>query len=190
MKTTKPFIRTALFVALMIVGAMINVTIIPDIPFTLQTMFALMAGLVLGKKFGTLSQIVYLALGLIGLPVFAQFQGGFGAVLRPTFGFLLGFILGAFLCALLYEKLPIKNNYLKAFLSALVGMIAIYALGISYFYFLINYFIGKDMSFFAIIIMMIPFMIPDGIKLTAAAFMGVILRKRMQDHHLMDMEKE
>ena len=116
----------------MVVGAwMPPVMVILGIPFTLQVLFSLMAGIVIGKNRGALSQIIYLLIGLIGLPVFAQFKGGLGAVVSPTFGFLLGFILGAFLSGLLYQKLKIANDFLRALVSTLCGTVAIYAAGIA-----------------------------------------------------------
>ena len=95
--TTREITFTGLFAALIAVGAFIKI----DIPlplytmhFTLQWLFVLLAGFILGKKLGALSVITYIIVGLAGVPVFAA-GGGIGYVLRPGFGFLLGFILAA-----------------------------------------------------------------------------------------------
>src|SRR5699024_7172906 len=66
------------------------------VPITLQTFFAVLAGLVLGSRVGAFSMFVYMMLGLVGAPVFAQFKGGMGMLLSPTFGFILSFILIAY----------------------------------------------------------------------------------------------
>lgn len=190
MKTAKPLVQVALFVALMVVGAWINVTVIPDIPFTLQTFFALLAGLVLGRRAGALSQVIYLALGLAGLPVFAQFRGGIQSFLSPTFGFLLGFILGAFLCGWIAARTRFLGELKSALLGALGGMAAIYLSGIAYFYILSNEILHTNLSIFAIIMMMAPFLIPDALKMGAAAVIGTMIRKRLKDHGLMADEKE
>ena len=83
-----------LFVALVVIGAYIKI-MIPIGPFavtfSLQFLFSLMAGLLMGPKKGGIALAVYLILGLIGLPVFAH-GGGLGYILRPTFGFLIGFL--------------------------------------------------------------------------------------------------
>lgn len=95
------------FAALIAVGAFIKI----DIPlpmytmhFTLQWFFVLMAGFLLGAKLASLSVIVYLCIGLVGVPVFAA-GGGPTYILRPGFGFLLGFVLAAFLIGAITEKL-------------------------------------------------------------------------------------
>ncbi len=87
---TKMLLLTALFAALTAVGAFLKIPI-PPVAITLQTLFMVLAGLLLGAKYGALSQLVYVALGLVGLPIFTQ-GGGFSYVLMPSFGFLLGLI--------------------------------------------------------------------------------------------------
>ena len=96
-----------MFTALIVVGAFIKI----DIPlplytmhFTLQWLFVMMAALLLGSKLGALRVIVYLFIGLIGVPVFAA-GGGIGYVFRPGFGFLLGFALSAFIMGLICERI-------------------------------------------------------------------------------------
>ena len=81
-------ILCSLFAALCAIGAFIKVPL-AWLPITLQTFFSTLAGLLLGKKWGTVSVVVYLLLGLIGLPIFTQ-GGGIGYVTKPTLGFLLG----------------------------------------------------------------------------------------------------
>ncbi len=85
--TVKPVILAGLLTALTAIGAFLKIPFYP-VPFTLQTLFTGLAGLVLLPRWAVLSQIVYLLIGLIGLPVFAN-GGGPGYVLQPTFGYLL-----------------------------------------------------------------------------------------------------
>ena len=87
---TYKMILVALFAALIAVGAFIRIPV-PLVPFTMQTFFVVLAGMLLGKKLGAASALVYLAIGLIGIPVFTQ-GGGIGYVLKPSFGYLIGFI--------------------------------------------------------------------------------------------------
>src|SRR5699024_4416059 len=98
----------SLFVALTAIGA--NITrIIPGlsvggVPITFQTSFAVLAGLVLGSKLGAFSMFVYMMLGLVGAPVFAQFKGGPMTIVSPTFGFILSFILIAYIAGKIIER--------------------------------------------------------------------------------------
>src|SRR5690625_2503916 len=90
----------AMFVALTAIGA--NLTsiapflVIGGVPITLQTFFAVMAGLVLGSRLGAFSMFVYMMLGLVGAPVFAQFKGGTAVLFSPTISFILFFIIVAY----------------------------------------------------------------------------------------------
>ncbi len=89
----RKMVLSSLFAALIAVCAWISIPI-PPVAFTLQTFGVLMALGVLGGKWGTVSILLYLALGIVGLPVFAGFRGGAGALLDATGGFLWGFLLG------------------------------------------------------------------------------------------------
>jgi len=92
-----------MFSALIAVGAFIRIPV-PVVEFiTLQTLFVNLAGLILGKKYGAVSVAVYIAAGLAGAPVFAA-GGGPGYIVRPTFGYILGFLAGAFIAGLIREK--------------------------------------------------------------------------------------
>ncbi len=134
----KPFIRgkirrmalTALCAALIAVGAFIRVPL-PGIPFTLQTFFVTLAGLLLGGELGACSALLYIAVGLIGIPVFAG-GGGIGYVLQPSFGYLIGFALGAFLTGKIAhaEKQPsVRRLYAAAF----AGLGVVYLCGMAYY---------------------------------------------------------
>ena len=108
-RKTLMLVLTALFAALTAVGAFFK------IPFalaaiSLQFLFTAMAGILLGAGYGALSQLVYVLIGLVGVPIFAL-GGGFSYVLQPTFGFLLGLIPSAFVIGKLAKRL-IANAYL------------------------------------------------------------------------------
>lgn len=126
----------SLFVVLIAIGANIT-TIAPflvvgGVPITLQTFFAILAGLILGARLGTISTTVYMVGGLIGLPFFAQFKGGIAALFFPTFGFILSFILVAFVCGKMVEKKKTVTPYIVA---ALVGTAINYIVGTNWMYF-------------------------------------------------------
>lgn len=134
------------------------------IPFTqvelsFQTVFVIMAGLVLGGADGALAVLVYLVMGLIGLPVFTQ-GGGVAYVVKPSFGYLLGFPLGALVSGSICSRLKHKSSG-KVFLCALVGMIPIYILGITYQVLILYYYTG---SAFAVAIGGVPAVLVLAVK--------------------------
>lgn len=112
--------------ALTAVGAQLRIPL-PYVPITLQAACACLAGLLLGPLRGAASQGVYLAAGLIGFPVFAG-GGGLHYVLEPTFGYLLGFVAGAWVCGRLAGRAP---SLRRALLAVWGGLLAIYAVGIA-----------------------------------------------------------
>jgi biotin transport system substrate-specific component len=125
----------AMFVALTAIGANIT-TIAPflvvgGVPITLQTFFAVLAGLVLGSRLGAFTMFVYMMLGLVGAPVFAQFKGGAGMLLAPTFGFIISFILVAYVAGKIREMNSSIPSYIAA---ALVAMAINYVFGTNWMY--------------------------------------------------------
>lgn len=124
-----------LFVALTAIGA--NITsiapffVIGGVPITLQTFFAILAGLVLGSRLGAFTMFVYMCLGLTGAPVFAQFKGGAALILSPTFGFIVSFILVAYVVGKIIEKKQTVSRYVVA---ALIGMTINYLFGTNWMY--------------------------------------------------------
>lgn len=147
--TIKQMILTALFAALTAVGAFISLPIGP-VPISLQTLFTILSGMILGSKLGSLSQIVYMILGLIGLPIFTGGVGGLQALSKPSFGYVLGFILAAYIVGKICEK-DFNSNILKYSLAAILGTLAIYVIGVPYLYFILTKFLGKAMSFYSVL---------------------------------------
>ena len=130
-----------MFTALSIVGAFLRIDIQP-VPVTFQLFFCVCAGLFLGSKYGALSQILYALIGLIGLPVFSgSIPGGFGVLLSPTFGYILGFPFAAFLCGWMREKWEKQRPDLPIWALLLCSLSALavdYIFGIGYLYFIFN----------------------------------------------------
>ena len=157
MKRTQFLVMCALFTALIIVGAFIKIPI-PVVPFTLQVLFTTLAGALLGSKGGAISTACYAFLGLIGIPVFTQ-GGGFGYVLQPSFGYILGFIAGAFVTGLIVERA--KNlTFARSLIANFAGLIIVYAMGMVYYYLICKYAllapIGLWNLFFYCFLMVVP----------------------------------
>lgn len=134
-----------MFVALMAVGAFIKI-MIPigpwSVTFSLQFFFALLAGFILGSKLGLLSVIAYLILGLCGIPIFAH-GGGPAYLLKPTFGFLIGFAAAAFITGMIREKIR-KSTYPMYLLAAFCGEMAYYLCGLVYYFIMFNFLVNTD----------------------------------------------
>jgi len=176
-KKTTDTVLISLFTALTVVGAFIKIPI-PHVPLTLQTLMVMLAGLILGSRRGALSQVLYLILGLLGLPVFAQ-GGGPAYILQPSFGFLLGFIAGAYVIGKIVEGE--KNlSLFRTVMALILGQVAIYLLGISYLYLNLNFILHKPISLLAAVKIGVLVFIPGDILKTAVAALVVApLRQRL-----------
>lgn len=155
----RDLILISMFAALTAIGAFIKIPL-PIVPFTLQYFFCAIGAILLGSKLGALSQILYVFVGLIGIPIFTQ-GGGPQYILQPTFGYLLGFILASFIIGKITENIK-KLTLLKIFFSCLCGLAIIYIFGVSYMYIIYNFYLGNTMSvFLAIKIGVIAFLPSD-----------------------------
>ncbi len=140
MKKTRAMILAALFAALTAVGAFIKIPT-PISSFTLQIFFTSMAGVLLGKKWGAASQIAYVLLGLVGLPIFTS-GGGLGTLLTPTAGFLLGMIPMAWLIGFLVEKRG--AGFWNICLACLAGLVVLYVIGLPYMHLILTVYLQKE----------------------------------------------
>ncbi|MEG0438896.1 MAG: biotin transporter BioY [Solibacillus sp.] len=140
---TLSLVMVAMFAALTAIGAFIKVPL-PVVPFTLQIVFVFLAGCLLGSRNGLLSQLVYIGIGLVGLPVFTQ-GGGITYVMQPTFGFLIGFALAAFVIGWLLEKVDIPTKKHFMFANS-VGLLLIYAIAVPYLYVSLNFWLDVQTS--------------------------------------------
>jgi len=172
--------QIGLFAALTAVGAFISIPIGPA-PITLQSLFVLLSGIILGSKKAMLSQVVYILLGLIGLPIFAGFSGGFQSVLKPSFGFLIGFIIAAYCIGKIIEK---KSCTIKSMsIAVLIGSLIIYAIGLPYMYFILNFLLDKSLNITQIMKMGMLLFIPgDTLKAFIAVFVGSKLQGKLEKY--------
>ena len=135
---------SALFCTLICVGSFIRIPIPNMMPMTLQTFFVLLTALVLPFKASILAIVTYIALGLIGLPIFSG-GGGLGYVLMPNFGFIIGFFIATVTIGVLVQKL--KNRKLWHYIIvSLLGIIVIFISGILYFALITNVYNNNSYS--------------------------------------------
>lgn len=175
MKNSKvrDLVLCSLFVALIIVGTFIRIPI-PVLPFTLQLLFTMLAGLLLGPKLGATSVIIYIILGLIGIPVFTE-GGGIGYIFKPTFGYIVGFAVGAYATGKIANKE--KNPSMKRLLIAnFIGLFIVYAFGMIYYYVISNFYLASPIGVKAIILYCFVLAVPGDIFL---CFLGAMLGKRL-----------
>lgn len=171
---------SGLFAALIAVGAFIQVKIplpLYEMHFTLQWFFVICSALLLGVKGATLSVGVYLFIGLIGVPVFAA-GGGIAYVLRPGFGFLLGFFVSAFVMGIIMSKANGKFMYML--LTSLAGMVIYYTVGAIYFYMVKNIYVGEVVAWKVIIVeYCLITVIPDAILCVLASVLCFKLKPKL-----------
>lgn len=170
MKRLKPIEITvgALFVCLMAIGANITVWFpflaIPiggaTVPLSLQTFFAILAGLMLGKRLGSFAMITYILVGIVGVPVFAGMKAGPMQLVTPTGGFIISFIFIALLSGWMVERQnkPTIPTYV---LASFLGLSANYIIGVSLMYLSMNTWLELEISYVTAWAGMIPFLIKD-----------------------------
>ena len=117
-------ILCSLFTALIAVGAFIKIPV-PVVPFTLQFLFTTLAGLLLGSKKGAISVVAYMVLGLVGLPIFSE-GGVFWYVMKPSFGYIIGFCIGTYVTGLIAERMK-EKTVPRYMLANFIGLLIVYA---------------------------------------------------------------
>lgn len=185
-KNSKQLILCGLFAALTAVCSMISIPLpFTPIPINLATLSVALAGGLLGSKYGALSQLIYVLIGAIGLPVFHSFTGGFGIILGPTGGYIWGYILGAWIMGLVIEKTTKTRSqkklkerkgglfqYLSSAIAIILGYFACYLLGTIWFMVITN-----STLLPALMACVIPFLAGDALKVIAATLLIEKLRK-------------
>jgi biotin transport system substrate-specific component len=178
---TKEMILVALFAALTAVGAFIKIPIGPA-PITLQFFFTALSGILLGPYLGSLSQLIYVVLGLCGLPVFTA-GGGPSYIFNPTFGYLIGFIIVPFVIGKIAEKSK-RPSMLRYFLSCILGVLIIYAIGVPYMFMIFKFVTHTNITFLkTLVIGCIVFLPGDTIKCIIAAYLGVRIAPMITAHN-------
>lgn len=168
---TREVVLCGLFIALITAGTFIRIPVGTDV-YTLQFLFTLLAGLVLGARLGAIAVGAYVLLGLIGVPVFAS-GGGPAYILQPTFGYLLAFILQARLNGF-YARRSAVVSYDRLLIANLLGMGIVYVIGIGWFYLISNFVIAAPIPLWtAILYCGVLQAIPDFLLCLAAAVIGL-----------------
>ncbi len=175
MSKTQRMMRIALFTTLTAVGAYVVFPLpFTPVPFSLQLLFTLLSGMVLGPRDGALSQIVYLALGILGVPVFAGGNAGVGVLVGPTGGYLVGFVLASYVVGYLgqyFSKQP-YSSILRGILMGGVALSIVHGLGAWWLSCVLQMAFGK-----ALALGCMPYIIPDVIKYVGALLVAEALER-------------
>ena len=169
---TQNIVICGLFAAITAVLAQISIPLpFTTVPLTMQIFAVALTGLLLGSKRGFVAILIYVLLGAIGLPVFAQMSGGLGVLLGPTGGFLLGCPFMAFVIGYISER---TSSKLYILLSMVLGLVVVYITGTIMYSVVTNSTI-KDSIMYCVV----PFVVVDLIKLFLATSVGVLVSKRV-----------
>jgi len=163
---------SAIMLALLIICSKITIPL-GVISLTLQTFIVILLSLVLNTRYSLLVFITYIILGLLGLPVFSG-GGGFAYVLKPSFGFIIGFLAQSILTS---RVTPKSNRYIK-YIYSMIGLFIIYLCGAIYMYFIMNYYMDLDKNIFYILsVGVTPFIIKD----MASVILSCFIYSRIKD---------
>lgn len=169
-------ILTALFTAVTAVLAGLSITIpITPVPISLATFGVLLAGGILGAKYGSLSMFIYVLLGAVGMPIFSGYTGGFSALAGPTGGYIIGYIACAFIIGFLtdyaYNKSSAHSLIFAVFIGGILGTAACYTFGTAYFMFQ-----TKNSLIASLGMCVVPFLIGDSLKIVLSSILILKLK--------------
>lgn len=168
---TRDLVVCSLFAAMTAVLSQISIPLPNGIPLTLQLLAVFLCGVILGAKKGFISTLVYVALGAIGLPVFAGFTGGFQYIVGYSGGFIISFPLVAFIIGFVSEK---TDNMVLILLSTILGLIVSYTIGTLVFSLVTNTSISASLA-----ACVIPFIFTDLLKCFVATVIGLKLKENI-----------
>ena len=173
--TARKLVYVALFAALTAAAAFLRLPL-GMVSVTAQFLVTAMAGALLGGKWGAVSQGVYVALGLLGLPIFTM-GGGIGYVLQPTFGFLLALIPAAWVIGHVAGVQATPRRMVEA---CLAGLVLLYAVGLPYMALILNGYLRQNLPFSRLMMVgCVPFLPFDAVKVVLAAIVCPAVQRRL-----------
>lgn len=177
-------VRSMVFIAIMsavlCVAAPFSIPVPSTVPLSLATLAIYLIGTLLGRNKGTVAVVLYILIGMVGLPVFSGFMGGFAKVAGVTGGYIIGYIPCVFLTGLFTE---ISGGKLRGMVAGMIfGTLALYTIGTIWF----MLFTGSELSA-ALAGCVMPFLPADVLKMIAACGVSVPLRNRLLP--IMDKQK-
>ncbi len=145
-RRTARMVGIAMSVALIAVGAFVKIPI-GIVPVSMQMAFCILSALLLGPWDALVAVTIYLAMGLMGIPIFTA-GGGFAYVFQPTFGYLAGYLLALPVCGVIARGVrsdaPVKLR--RLLLGAFAAMAIVYTFGVTYMYLMLNFYVGSHIA--------------------------------------------
>lgn len=181
--STKNMVLVSMFASLLAVISQISIPMPTGIPITIQSFGITLVGVVLGWKLGLYSILTYILLGAIGLPIFANFQGGLSSLAGLTGGYIIGWPIMVVACGLNFKKIKNKYQFFFILFSSITGLLIDELIGALQWYLL-----SGKMSFRAIIAYSIIAFIPKDIFITIiAVIIGIQIKKTLLKTGLLDI---
>lgn len=167
--TTQSMVKTGMFTAVLAVLSILQIPMPTGVPLTLQTFAMALCGYVLGSWSGTGAVALYLAVGTVGVPVFAGMKGGIAVLTGPTGGFLFGFLFLAWLCGA-----GVGKNKITAMGAGLIGLAFCHLLG------MLGFVLAAGVSLpQAFVTVSLPYLVKDALSVAVAMQVGAVLRNRL-----------
>lgn len=164
---TMEMVRIALFSGLLCVLAPVAIPVpMSPVPLSLATFVIYLAGMLLGAKQGLLCVLIYLLLGMAGLPVFSGFSGGIGILFGPTGGYLIGYLPCTLIVGWLVGMKPRQKRFFGKIAAMGLGTVACYAFGTVWFFVVMS---GTYTVWQALLVCVVPYLVFDFVKILAAA---------------------
>jgi len=173
-------ILIAVFTSLTCMGGFIRIPMFP-VPFTLQTLFVYFSALLLGIRRAVLSQVLFLVIGLAGIPVFAK-GGGPAYILQPSFGYLAAFPLSVYICGKIFSKNK-NHSFSRLLLACASSMLVILGVGSLYLYFNLNYIIDTSVSFSKVFVTGFLVFLPAEVL---KCFIAVLIYRKLEKIKIID----
>ena len=174
LSNTRNLVLCAMCAAITCILAPLSIPMAGGVPISLATFAVMLAGVLLGGSLGAISQLIYVLLGAVGLPVFAGWTGGLGNILGMTGGYIIGYIPCAWLTGLIYKKFGSKAKKSVKILFMVLGMvagtIALYVIGTAWFMFVTGMNLTSSLA-----ACVIPFIPGDFIKMAAVVLISLPL---------------
>lgn len=185
--TVKDMVLCALFAALISISAYLSIPSPTSVPFSLQPLFAMLAGAILGSKRGAISMFLYMIIGLVGVPVFTGGTGGFGMLTAPTFGYIIGFIACAYVTGFIIEKTKgTKAAMVGMFVAPFIGVMVDYIIGVPYLYMVFNLVMGNSINFYvALTYGFFPYILLDIVKAVVVVVIASSTLPRLEKQGLL-----
>lgn len=173
--TVREMALIGIMAAIICIAAPFSIPTPTGIPLSLATFAVYLSGLMLGRRDGTLAVVLYVLIGMIGLPVFSGFSGGIAKLFGVTGGYILGYIPCALICGVFSDLFTEKSRFWAYPVGIILGTLVCYAFGTAWFVIF-----TKSELLSAIALCVLPYLPGDAVKTVAACAIAMPLKSRLR----------